>query len=401
MAETALEVLEGIRRELAAQRGAPGTALEPRSPSRMVGPHASKEFVEQVAAMASHDMKGMHVQDPSERVTGAKVGGRGLAATMKALAEGTDSAGGYLVANQLADEVLTAARARSAVVQLGPRVVDGIGRQLDLTRVSTGATAYWPNENAPIPISEPSFSQDVVLRPRDLSALVPVSNRLLRDAADVPDAEDVIVQDLSEVIALAWDLACLAGSGSGNVPTGILSMSGTQNVTTALGIAADGDFFDDDLARAMVGALRNVNSAMLRPGWVFHSKILNQLESLKDNEGRPFSLNPAFLEIGDTGWTGKFLGYPFAVSNQLPTNETRGASNDTTSVIFADWSESWIGVNRDLTLDVSREAAYTTDGGTTWVSAFQNRQTLFRCEQTMDFTMRRPNNAVILRGLKT
>jgi Phage capsid family/Phage integrase family len=79
--------------------------------------------------------------------------------------------------------------------------------------LTDGATASYVRENELIQVSEQEFAQAPLLRPKQLAALVPVSNRLLRDAAEAPDAEAVIREDLAEVLALAGDLAFLTGSG--------------------------------------------------------------------------------------------------------------------------------------------------------------------------------------------
>lgn len=72
---------------------------------------------------------------------------------MKALAEGTGSAGGYLVPVEVADEIVKLLRARSAVLRLAPTTVP-VEKELDITSLATGASAYWVAENAPIPVSE-------------------------------------------------------------------------------------------------------------------------------------------------------------------------------------------------------------------------------------------------------
>jgi HK97 family phage major capsid protein len=146
-----------------------------RRGSRFVGQGASPSFVERVAA--GEDFKTMSTSVATRTPTG------GIAAFMsKALAEGTPSSGGYLVPIEYTSEVLKALRARSAVMRLGPTIVP-VEKELDITSLSTGATASYVAENARIAVSEQTFAESVLLRPRDLAALVPVSNRLLRDAA--------------------------------------------------------------------------------------------------------------------------------------------------------------------------------------------------------------------------
>ncbi len=65
--------------------------------------------------------------------------------------------------------------------RLGPRTVD-VKKLLSVLSMSSGATAYYTAENAAIPVSEPTFAEGALLAPKELTALVPVSNRLLRVA---------------------------------------------------------------------------------------------------------------------------------------------------------------------------------------------------------------------------
>src|SRR4051794_28727095 len=154
----------------------------------------------------------------------------------KALAEGTGSAGGYLVESEVSAEIVKSLRARSAIMRLGPRIVP-VKKDLSVTSVSTGASAYYVAENALIPTSEPTFAQTPLLVPKELAALVPVANRLLRDAAESPDVEQVLRDDLAEVLALRSDLAFLQGTGTGGEPRGVRNASG---LTPAPDLGVDG-----------------------------------------------------------------------------------------------------------------------------------------------------------------
>ena len=150
----------------------------------------------------------------------------------KALAEGAPgSAGGYLVRQEVAADVMELLRARSAVMGLGPTVLQ-VAKVLGVVSLSSGATAYYVAENAAIVPSEPTFAETALLAPKALTALVPISNRLLRDA-DNPSVEEVIRRDLAEVLALRADLAFLRGTGLGGEPLGIRNKPGV--VVTTLG----------------------------------------------------------------------------------------------------------------------------------------------------------------------
>lgn len=366
-----------------------------RGGSRFAGQGADRETVAAIAAGGS--VQGGQLVpgdggDPSDK----QVSGGSLAATYKALAEATPSAGGYLVQPEIASQITSLIRARSAVMQMLPQITP-VKKELLINALSTGAAAYYVAENAAIPVSEETFSQDVLLQPKELAALVPVSNRLLRDAAQNPDLEQTLRTDLAEVMALRQDLAFLQGTGSGGEPTGIINKSG---LTPAPSLGTNGGSASFDNLKDLVANLRAVNAPFNRPGWIFNGRLLNSLEKLKDGQGR-YLADAGLLTFDPTGAGGTLLGYPFRTTGQIPTNLTRGSSTDTTYVLFSsDWNECWIGENEQLTIETSNAANYSTDGGTSWVSAFQNRQTLFRAVSAHDIGLRRPQFFSVMMGVR-
>jgi HK97 family phage major capsid protein len=359
-----------------------------RPGSRFAGSAAAPSFVEMIAA-------GETVKTVSPPAKDSPTTGIAHWMATKALAEGSGASGGFLVPIQYASDVLTMLRARSAVMRLNPTIVP-VEKELDITSLSTGASAAYVAENARIPVTEQTFAQSVLLRPRDLAALVPVSNRLLRDAASNPSVERIIRDDLAEVIALRADLAFLRGTGAAGEPLGIRNTAG---MTPAPNLGVNGGTPSYDSLKDVVAAIRAQNAPFDNPGWIFHPRLLNTLEKVKDASGR-YLAETNLLTFDATGGGGTLLGYPFRTSSQIPINLTTGSSTDTTEVFYSsDWSEAWIGEEIALRLEVSGEASYSTDG-TTWNSAFQQQQTLFRAVTCHDIGLRRPNLFSVMQGVR-
>ncbi len=324
-------------------------------------------------------------------------GGRRAApgALAKALAEATDSAGGYVVPVEVASDIARMVRARSAVVQLGPTVVP-VRKELDLPALSSGAAAYYTAENAAIAVSGETFTVALALRPKALAAMVPVSNRLLLDAQTDPSIEDVIRQDLAEVLALRQDLAFLQGVGT----TEPLGLKNTPGLTPAPSLGVNGGTPTFDNLKDMVAGLRAANAPFSRPGWVLNPRLLNTIEKVKDTQGR-YLADVGLLTFDPTGGGGKLLGFPFRTTTQIPTNLTVGTSTDCSWLGFSsDWSESYIGSNSELSISSSQEASYTPDGGTSWVSSFQNDQSVLRAISRHDWGIRRPAFFTTMLGVR-
>jgi HK97 family phage major capsid protein len=227
-----------------------------------------------------------------------------------------------------------------------------------------------------------------------LGALVPVSDRLLRDAEN-PTVEEVIRRDLAEVLALRADLAFLRGTGSGGEPRGIRNVAG---LTAAPSLGANGGPVEFDLLKDWVSSLREQNAPFNRPGWVFHPRTINGLEKLKDSTGH-YLAESGLLSFDQTGVSGQLLNFPFRTTTQIPTNLSVGSNNDCSEIYFSsDWGELWVGEEDSFRIAVSDEATYWT--GTAFVSAFQARQHLFRATVVHDLGLRRPALFSVLEGVR-
>jgi HK97 family phage major capsid protein len=364
------------------------SATDARTPSRWVGSAADADAVTRVAAGET-----LKTVSPSPLLNPYR---GGLAETMtKALAEATASAGGYLVPSEISAEVLISLRARSAVMRMGPRIVP-VKKDLAIVSLSSGAAASYVGENLRIPVSEQTFAQAPLLAPKQLAALVPVSNRLLRDAQQSPDIEQVIRDDLAEVLALKADSSFIRGTGADGGPIGIRNISG---LTPAPSLGTNGRTPTFDDLKDMVANLRAVNAPFERPGWIFHPRLLSTLEKFKTGDGT-YLADAGLLTFDPTGGGGTLLGFRFVTTTQIPVNLSVGSSNDATEVVFSsDWTECWIGENESLVIELSGEAAYTVDG-TAWQSAFQQNQTLFRALLAHDLGLRRPQLFEVMTGVR-
>lgn len=285
--------------------------------SRFLGQGADRKAVDHVADGGSFE-RSRELPEGWRAV--AHRSGDGLAGIMrKALAVSTDSSGGYLVPADVSRDVLMGLRARSAVMRMGPTVVP-LKKSLDIVSLSMGASAVYLAENASIPVSEQTFVQSALLTPKELAALVPVSDRLLRDADDNPSVEDIVRRDLAEVLALRADLAFLRGTGAGGEPRGIRN---TSSLTAAPSLGTNGrqPAFDD--LKEVVAALRNANAPFSRPGWVFHPRTIGTLEKFKDADGH-YLAETGLLTFEATGGGGSLLGFPFRTTTQVPDQPFSG-----------------------------------------------------------------------------
>lgn len=253
-------------------------------------------------------------------------------ATFKALVEGTDAQGGYLVPEELRTEVYRilpdVALMRKLALVL-PMNTD----TLNLSTLLTSPEAYWTAEYASKSTTSATFGR-VTLNPTDLVCLLPVTHQLLNDANI--NLVQFIVQLFTEAIAKAEDKAFFTGSGTGQ-PKGI-----NQETLTSINAGGTGDF--DDVSSLMYRVPQSVRSSP-RAAFVAHYRVIDLLRKVKDTTGR-YIWEPS-VQVGTPE---RVMGKPIYEQNDLGTNE----------LYFGDWSGYVIGDRQQIVVET------TTEGGESW-----------------------------------
>lgn len=153
--------------------------------------------------------------------------------------------GGYLVATQNMS-FIELMRNRSVVYRMGARRLAGLVGSVTIPKQSAAATAYWlSTESTQITESAQTFGQ-MALSPKNVGAYTEISRQLLLQSS--PDAEGIVVDDLSRVVALAIDVGALRGGGSSGEPQGIVGTSGVGSVSGSSLAAAGILEFQSDVA---------------------------------------------------------------------------------------------------------------------------------------------------------
>lgn len=316
----------------------------------------------------------------------------------KAMALGTDSAGGFLVPEEFLDEIQELLTPYTVVRRAGVEEVP-FDKSLAQHTVASEPTAYYQVlENSHTAPSEMTFGEVPLLTPKELTAFVPVSNRLLR-ATDA--AERYVRRSMAKVMGLREDLSFLQGTG-GAEPTGFRNMPGitTNPITLGAGSGRENGFYPNlmDLRRIRA-KMRRQNPVNPRPVWFFHIDVLTNLETLTDSSGRPL-LETSVLTVDESGSSGRIDGVPFFTTTQIPTNVAQGNDANTTYILLVNMEETLVGLGQAMEIEASAEASYTPDGGTTHVHMFQARQTGFRAGMIHDINHRRKAQVLIQYGVK-
>ena len=330
------------------------------------------QMVRLLAAAQGNQLQAAHM---------AKEGGFSSDVQM-ALSTATPGAGGVLVPQNMASEVIHNLRSSSVVRKMGVTSLPLNNGNLSMPRISGNTVATYIGTETDIPLTGMTFA-DTKLSAKKMAALVPISNDLLRMSGVNPRIDQVVANDLSTSMGLAEDLHFIRADGTGVLPKGLLHWALAANKVNAPASASITLQQIDLFLGGLMLRVETANVQMQSCGWLMHPRVIRWLQSLRDGNG-----NKAYPEIEQ----GLLKGYPFGLSTQIPTN--LGSDTKHTEIYFVNFADCMIGEDMDLVLDFSKEASYK-DGSGNVVSAFQRDQTVVRVIAKHDFGPRHVESIVV------
>lgn len=268
----------------------------------------------------------------------------------KAMSQGTDTAGGYIVPEEAITQVIEKLKANVIAYDLGARDMPCTGVPVSIPKLTTAATGYWVSENSTITSSDLGFEQ-INMTPKTVAGRVILSNLLLETST--PTADSIIEQDLAQQLGLAVDLGVLnggAGGGAGE-PTGIMQTAGAGTFQTALRSNAAPTVAE--LMEAITD-LDSANALRGRLGWAMHPIALSKCRQIEEDGGSNYV--PVTAVNTSSGFADTLFGYPVRTSTQMvaPT----GSAVDR-SILFGNFDDVMIarwGGMRLLASDTSDDA---------------------------------------------
>jgi len=338
----------------------------PESAAKMVGKIAA------AGALALKETNTMHLTDKQVALDFAKKmfpNDKSMHEIMqKDMVANIPSAGGYGIPQALLPDYVNYLYAKTLLDKIGATRYPMPAGNLKLARVDATSSFTWGGETPTGNATQPTLG-DIVLNAKKGTAIVPISNTLLRYSAIGLDT--LISKDLQTITKIALDNALLYGAGNSYQPLGLEGTSGVQTYgssgsPTALTVQAPID---------LIALLEQSSVPMENVSWLLNPLAKSWLM------GKAFSSGPfAWAQEMATGKT--LNGYPFYSSATVKNSSTTWAN-----IWLGDFSELVWGVSYDIALDVSREGTYVNSGGTT-VSAFQRDETLIRLITEQDFQVK-------------
>ena len=241
---------------------------------------------------------------------------------------GTDEGdyGGAFVATDT-QPVIDLLRPKPAVESLGAIFLTGLQGDLKFPVNDGGIAATWEGEQDNVDNSKNAYSTKT-MQPKRLAVSVPISIQNLMQSSQ--DMEAYTMNEIATVIANAIDLAAINGSGTGQ-PLGILNTSGINAVAGGTNGAVPS--YANIVALETGVFVGNANSAKLN--YLSNAKVRGKLKTTEISSGYPTHIMAP---------DGTVNGYPFAASNNVPSNLTKGnATGICSAAIFGDFSQLIVG----------------------------------------------------------
>jgi HK97 family phage major capsid protein len=239
--------------------------------------------------------------------------------------EDSGAFGGNTVATDLQGPI-DFLRPQPVVESLGAVFLTGLQGNLQFPKNNGGVTATWEGEVDEVTNTKTAWGK-IEMAPKRLAVSVLISLQNLMQSSF--DMEMYTMGEIRKAIENEIDKAALVGSGTGE-PTGLLNAAGTNSV--AIGTNGGALTFAKAIDMETEVFVDNANAA--RMNYVSNSKVRGKAKQ-------------TVLESGQATYllqNNEINGYPFANSNHIPSNLTKGTSSGVCSaMIFGDFSKLVVG----------------------------------------------------------
>jgi HK97 family phage major capsid protein len=289
------------------------------------------------------------------------------------------TAGGSLVPEVYAAEIIELLRSRTVVRRAGARTLPMNNGNLTIRKQTAGTSSAYVGEMQDIGVSQPELGQ-ITLVAKKLATIVPITNDLLLFSSG-PSADAFVRDDLVIEMALREDRAFIRDDGTQFTPRGLRYWAAPGNIIPTNGTTSaqiEEDFKD------LINTLESKDVRMISPVWIMHPSRKNHLLNLRDANGN--IIYPEMRTPTPTLYT-----YPVFTTTSLPSNLGGGTESE---IYFVDMADAIIGESTSLEIAVDSSGAYVEGG--VMKSAFSRDETMIRAISRHDFAMRHRESVAII-----
>lgn len=263
----------------------------------------------------------------------------------RALSEGTDSAGGYLVPEEFELDVIRVIETYGLIPKYA-RTHEMKYLTKSLAGQSSGVSVTWPGESTAGTSSQPVLEQPQ-LTLRKMMGLTAWSNEVLSDTQGLV----VYLSDIfGEALAAEIDNQGFQGTGSSPAITGLTKITGSE-VQTLVG---ETSFAAIDRANLIAGTRKLTQARRTGGRFVFHRDVIGVIEGMTDDNGQPL------IRGMNEGEVTRLLGYPLEETEKMPSL----ADNDDAATVFGVFGNfKWVHYGRKagIAVAIAKEGTIGSD----------------------------------------
>lgn len=242
-----------------------------------------------------------------------------------------NEAGNVVQTTVLGNEFVDVLRNKLILSKLGIRFLGGLTSNIAIPKKAATANIQSLAENAAVTPSTVNTSQ-LQLTPHRVSGQVTYTKQALQQASI--DVEAMLRDDMTQTTAVQIENLVINGTGATSQPRGLLNTAGIGAVIGG----ANGAQMTWAQVVALETACANANSEPdERAGYAINTKTRGWLKSTQKGVNLPMIWADGNQPLN---------GYRAAVSNNLPSNGTKGTSNGvcSTGIFGSDWSDLILGM---------------------------------------------------------
>lgn len=248
------------------------------------------------------------------------------------LTDTTDGAGG--IPTVQGGTFIDVLRRRSIMRRMGAIILANMVGSFSIPKKTAVNTFEWVAEGA-APAGSKMVIGSVGFAERTIAGLTRLTRSFLRQTS--LDAEGMARMDLVDGLALAIDAGGLAGQAGGNSPVGLLELAGIATVENG----TNGDAMTHAKWVEMETAVFANDADVDTMGYAVNAGTRGSAKTTQKFAGTG---GQTIWEPGNT-----INGYRAETSNQLPSDLTKGSSNDCSAAVFGNFADAvyalWGGVD--------------------------------------------------------
>lgn len=277
--------------------------------------------------------------------------------------------GGSTVETDLDTDMIRLFRNMSVWRSLGMRIKTGLKNNYDILTETAVTSAAWEGEITALTLSDKTIGT-VGLSPKRLAAGTVRSRQLLVQSSIAIDAE--LTQDLMQAMDLKLQDTMINGTGTGNIPLGILANPNIETISLNANANA-GAALSYESVVALITALDAADAYEGNLAFLSNAKVRGALMVAKKDAGSGLFVMPE---------NNSLVGHRYVQTNAVPSNIVKGTSEAIHSaMIFGNWADFEISGWGGLSLIVNPYSLDTTSQVRITVDSFWN----MLCRRTASF----------------